>query len=188
MLLAAFFLAAQLFGSRTDLEIQRGHIEVAWMKVEQDLERRAATLPRLVALLEDPKRQETLAPLTEYRTTLSDALTAANEAPNVSVLVEANAHLERSLQEFRDAAVSNPAIRQDADLQRLLEEIMAIENRIHYDRTEYNEAVQRYNVRLALFPANVAANVFRLSRHELYLPTELRTSSGSARSAASSAP
>lgn len=171
----AFFMVAQLFGSRTDLEIQRGHIEVAWLKVEQDLDRRAATLPRLVALLVDPRRQQELAPLAAHQSTLSRALTATFEAQSIAALVEANAQLERSLQDFRDAAAAEPAVRRDADLQRLLEEILAIENRIHQDRTEYNEAVQRYNVRLALFPANLAANLFRIRRHELYLPTELRS-------------
>ncbi|MCW5963147.1 MAG: LemA family protein [Bryobacterales bacterium] len=183
LVVAAFFMAAQLFGSRTELEIQRGHIEVAWLKVEQDLDRRAATLPRLVTLLMDPRRQQTLAPLAAHQSTLSRALTTAAEARSVTALVEANAHLERSLQDFRDAAVAEPEVRRDADLQRLLEEILAIENRIHQDRTEYNEAVQRYNVRLALFPANLAANVFRLRRHELYLPTELRSTAEELRDA-----
>lgn len=102
-------------------------------------------------------------------------MTATLEAQSIAALVEANAQLERSLQDFRVAAAAEPAVRRDADLQRLLEEILAIENRIHQDRTEYNEAVQRYNVRLALFPANLAANLFRIRRHELYLPTELRS-------------
>ncbi len=178
LLLGVLILVLQLFRSRATLEVERSRIDVAWLKVEEDLERRASSIPRLISILNEPRRQNDFPQLQVHRRALADEWRSAGNAPDASSLVLANTRLEIALKDFRDTASRIPGDRVDADLQRLLEEVLAVESRIHQDRTEYNEAVQRYNVRLALFPSNLAATVFGLRRHELYLPTELPTHGG----------
>lgn len=180
-MLAALFLAVHLFGAKTDLEMQRSQIEVSWLKVEQGLERRAATVARLVDLLEARERRPALGPWAKQVSKMTEGLRQLHEAETVAKKVEAHSRLERTIQVFRESASGVLLARNDKDLQRVLDESLAIENRIHQDRTEYNEAVLRYNVQLAMFPGNLAGRVFRLHRHDLYLPTELRVQPEQAR-------
>lgn len=171
-LLAVFVLAARLFGARTELEIQREQIEISWTKVEQALDRRAEVLPRLLEQIQqsDTGARSELADPSRH---LAKSLALARRAPDRAERIEANRKVEHALQQLQGAVMADPRLRRDSDLQRLFEEILAVENRIHQDRTEYNEAVHRFNTRLALFPSNLAANVFGIRRHDFYVTTNL---------------
>lgn len=173
ILFAILVLAAQLMGAKTELDIQREQIEVSWVKVEQDLERRAEALERLVALLQLPHPARRNTKLDGKVRKLVLALQESRAASTRSARIETNGEVERAFQAIRATIATDAQARSDDELQRMLEEVVAVENRIHRDRTEYNEAVQRFNVQLVLFPANVAAKVFGISRHDFYVPTEL---------------
>ncbi len=170
ILLAILVSAARLFGAKTELEIQREQIEIAWTKVEQDLDRRAEVLPRLLELVDrNGPRPALLNPSLD----LGKSLSVARKAPDRVKRIEANRNVELALHDLQTAVMDDPKLRRDSDVQRLLEEILAVENRIHQDRTEYNEAVHRFNTRLSLFPSNVAATAFGIRRHDFYVTTDL---------------
>jgi LemA protein len=173
-LCAVLIAAARLLGAKTELEVQREQIEVAWTKVAHDLDRRAEVLPRLLALVNDEGQRPDLR---RPSATLGRSLEIAREAPDRVKRIEANRKVEIALHDFQAAVLADPQLARNPDIQRLLEEILAVENRIHQDRTEYNEAVQRFNTRLALFPSNVAATAFGIRRHDFYVTTDLVPSS-----------
>lgn len=170
VLFAILAAAARLVGAKTELEVQREQIEVAWTKVAQDLDRRAEVLPRLLDLVdENGAHPALLAPSVR----LGKSLAIARKAPDRVKRIEANREVEIALQGVQSALMADAELAHDPDVQRLLEEILAVENRIHQDRTEYNEAVHRFNTRLALFPSNVAASAFGIRRHDFYVTTDL---------------
>jgi LemA protein len=51
---------------------------------------------------------------------------------------------------------------------RLMDELSGTENRINVERRKYNEAVQRYNTDIQLFPKNIAASMFGFQREEFF--------------------
>ena len=56
-------------------------------------------------------------------------------------------------------AERTPKLRRRRDFLALQYELESSENRIAQSRSLYNDAVQKYNIKLALFPANLVAAV-----------------------------
>jgi LemA protein len=46
------------------------------------------------------------------------------------------------------------------------------ENRIAISRRRYNEAVQKYNTNIELFPKNIAASLFGFGREDAYFSAD----------------
>ena len=52
------------------------------------------------------------------------------------------------------------------------DELSSTENRIAVERRRYNEAVQKYNTSIDLFPKNIAASLFGFQRENAYFSAE----------------
>jgi LemA protein len=55
---------------------------------------------------------------------------------------------------------------------RLQDELAGSENRIAVERRKYNEAIQKYNTSIALFPNNIAASLFGFPRNDAYFKVD----------------
>ena len=53
-----------------------------------------------------------------------------------------------------------PQLRANENFLRLQDELAGTENRIAVERRKYNEAVQKYNTQIELFPNNMVASLF----------------------------
>lgn len=169
LLMVALGLELQL--ARTDLELRRRQIESTWINVENDLAQRALLAAELVETVSG------LAPpanLAKESRPIKESLKHLSLAGNRADIVEANLRVERAIRQFAIALGTHSGSRKQADMVRVQNELLAIEHRIALDRTAYNEAVQRFNTRLALFPANLAGRVFGIERYRIYVPTDLR--------------
>jgi LemA protein len=65
-----------------------------------------------------------------------------------------------------------PQLKSDATFMRLQDELAGTENRIAVERRKYNEAVQKYNTSIELFPNNIAASLFGFQRNDAYFKTD----------------
>ena len=65
-----------------------------------------------------------------------------------------------------------PQLKSNENFLRLQDELAGTENRIAQERRKYNEAVQKYNTHIDLFPANIAASLFGFSRNDAYFKAE----------------
>lgn len=65
-----------------------------------------------------------------------------------------------------------PNLKANENFLRLQDELAGTENRIAVERRKYNEAVQRYNTDIELFPNNLAAALFGFQRNDAYFRTE----------------
>ncbi len=54
---------------------------------------------------------------------------------------------------------------------RLQDELAGTENRIAVERRKYNEAVQKYNTQIELFPNNLVASLSGFTRNDAYFQT-----------------
>ena len=164
-------LAVELQLARTDLDQRRRQIETTWINVESDLAERAllaAELVETVSVLSPP------ANLAKESRPIKESLKHLRRAGDRADIVEANLAVERAIRQFAIALGTYSGSRKMADMVRVQNELLAIEHRIALDRTAYNEAVQRFNTRLALFPANLAGKVFGIERYRIYVPTDLK--------------
>jgi len=65
-----------------------------------------------------------------------------------------------------------PQLRSSENFLRLQDELSGTENRIAVERRKYNEAVQRYNTTLGLFPNNLFAGFLGFQRIDDYFRTD----------------
>ena len=61
-----------------------------------------------------------------------------------------------------------PQLKSNENFLRLQDELAGTENRIAVDRRDYNEAIQKYNTDIDLFPRNIAAAMFGFHRDDNY--------------------
>jgi len=133
----------------------RAAVDADWSQVQTQYQRRFDLIPNLVNTVEGSAdfEQDTLVQVTEARTkflgagTRDEQVAAAGEFDSalsrLLVTVEAYPQLT-STQAFRD----------------LMTQLEGTENRIATARRDYNEEVQRYNVKVLRFPGAIFASVF----------------------------
>lgn len=166
LLLLALFLGASFF-FRTGLVEQRDAVADAWSQVETELDRRAEVIPALIESLASVARSE--------RRVLDDvaqARAALLSARNPQEAIAANQTLDHGIGRLLVAVENHPQVRSDKNFRRIHEELATIENRIAIARRKYNEALQRYNTSIAMFPNNLAATLFGFERNEAYFRTD----------------
>ena len=65
-----------------------------------------------------------------------------------------------------------PQLRANENFLRLQDELAGTENRIAVERRKYNEAVQKYNTQIELFPNNIVASLSGFTRNDAYFKTD----------------
>ena len=103
--------------------------------------------------------------LTQARAAMMGAKTPAER-------IAANNQLEGALGRLFVIVENYPNLKSDENFLRLQDELAGTENRIAVERRRYNEAVQKYNTDIELFPKNIAASMFGFQRENAYFTAE----------------
>src|SRR5947208_7048266 len=82
--------------------------------------------------------------------------------------IQANSQLEGALSRLLVVVENYPQLKANEQFNRLMDELSGTENRINVERRRYNEAVQRYNTDIQLFPKNIAATMFGFQREDFF--------------------
>jgi LemA protein len=167
LIVLALVLGGPLIGSRNELVTQREAINGAWAAVDVALQRRADLIPNLVETVKGFAAQErqVIDSVTNARAQLAGARTPAER-------MEANNQLDSALSRLLVVVENYPNIKSNENFMRLQDELAGTENRIAVERRKYNEAVQRYNTSIDLFPKNIAASLFGFQRNDAYFRAE----------------
>jgi len=160
---AAAGLLALSAGSYNELAGQREAIQRAWADVDNVLQRRADLIPNLVETVKGFARQEkdVIDSVTSARAALTGART-----PEDRIL--ANRQLDSALGRLLVVVENYPHLKSNENFLRLQDELAGSENRIAVERRKYNDAVQKYNTSIALFPKNLTALLFGFRRNDAY--------------------
>lgn len=166
----AAFAVSRYRHIEADLRGSFEEIDAAWQQLDDDVQRRADLVPNLsaaVARFVPPDPAVTGRLSTARDTLLSD------QTPSVKITAynEMNAGIGSLLAAAEKAA----ALRRRRDFQTLEYELESTENRIAQSRSVYNDAVQKYNIKLALFPANLVATMAGYRPWTAYFRTPART-------------
>jgi len=166
VLVAAIGIGAKLVGVRNELVVQQEQIKAAWAQVDVVLQRRADLIPNLV---------QTVKGYAKHEQSVIDSVTAARAAlvgaKSPRERIQANTRLDGALGRLLVIVENYPNLKANENFLRLQDELAGTENRIAVERRRYNEAVQRYNTNIALFPNNLAASLFGFSRNDAYFQT-----------------
>jgi len=156
-----------LISSRNQLVTEREAINNAFAQVDIQLQRRNDLIPNLVETVKGFAGQEksVIDSVTSARAAMLGARTPAEK-------IAADATLQGALGRLLLLTENYPNLKSNENFLRLQDELAGTENRIAVERRKYNEAVQRYNTDIALFPHNIAAALFGFQREDAYFRAE----------------
>ena len=153
--------------SRNELAREREAVNAQWSQVDVVLQRRADLIPNLVATVKGIAQHET-----EVFKDIADARAALVGGRTPQEKIQANQQLDGALARLLVIAENYPQLRSNENFLRLQDEIAGTENRIAVERRKYNEALQRYNTSISLFPDNIVASLSGFTRNDAYFKTE----------------
>jgi LemA protein len=167
IVLLVLLVGGMFVGVRNDLTVQKNAIDGAFAQMDVVLQRRADLIPNLVETVKGFATQEkdVIASVANARAALGGARTAPEK-------IAANSQLDSALSRLLMVVENYPQLKSDATFMRLQDELAGTENRIAVERRKYNEAVQKYNTSIELFPNNIAASLFGFQRNDAYFKTD----------------
>jgi LemA protein len=155
LVLLALIVGGSFIGTRNDLVRMQQDVRGQWSQVDVALQRRADLIPNLVETVKGFAKQEqaVFGQIAEARARLGGARTPEEK-------IDANNQLSGALSRLLVITENYPQLRSNETFNRLMDELAGTENRINVERRKYNEAVQKYNTDLQIFPKNIAAAMF----------------------------
>ena len=167
IVLLALGACSKFVSVRNDLVTQRESVAAAWSAVDVALQRRADLIPNLVNTVKGFASHET-----EVFKNIADARAALIGARTPAEKIQANDQVSTALSRLLVISENYPQLRSNENFLRLQDELAGTENRIAVERRKYNEAVQKYNTSIELFPNNIVAGMSGFTRNDAYFKTE----------------
>ncbi len=136
----------------------RNRVDNAWSQIDVQLKRRYDLIPNLVEvargyLQHEASTLEAVARARSQAVAASDAVRDhARDGQALAALSTAEQVLGGNLGRLMAVMEAYPALKADAQMQRLAEEIASTENRIGFARQAYNDQVMEFNDRASQFP------------------------------------
>jgi LemA protein len=136
-----------------------------WADVQNQYQRRADLIPNLVASVQGAAAQErnVLREVTEARANATRIQISPEQLRDPEAMrsfSEAQARLTSAIIPLQRLQEAYPDLKTNQNFLTLQSQLEGTENRITIARTDYNEAVRRYNTRIRTFPDVIGAKVF----------------------------
>jgi LemA protein len=136
-----------------------------WADVQNQYQRRADLIPNLVASVQGAAAQErnVLREVTEARANATRIQISPEQLRDPEAMrsfSEAQARLTTAIIPLQRLQEAYPDLKTNQNFLALQSQLEGTENRITIARTDYNEAVRRYNTLIRTFPAVIGAKVF----------------------------
>lgn len=155
-------IAVSIIGSYNGLISLEESTNTAYSDIQVQLQRRMDLVPNLVNTVKGYAAHET-----EVFTAVSDARAKLAGAGTVEVS-EANEELSSALSRLIAISESYPELKSNENFLSLQDELAGTENRIGVARKDYNDAVQKYNVKIRSFPTNIFANMLGFEKKQQF--------------------
>jgi len=130
-------------------------VEAQWGKVQSAYERRLDLIPNLVATVKGSAtfEQDTLVEVAKAR----GGIRVAN---NPAQLDAANQPVMAMMAGMMTYAEQYPQLKTTESFKALMDELSGTENRIKWERDNYNDLVKDYKAQVRSFPSNLIAGMF----------------------------
>jgi len=141
----------------------RNAVKNAWSQIDVQLKRRYDLIPNLVETVKGyaGHEKETLERVIQARQRGIDASTVKDQQ-------EAENMITGALRQIFALAEAYPNLKANENFLALQEELASTENKIGFARQYYNDAVQEFNTRQEMFPANLVASMLGFQPAEFF--------------------
>jgi LemA protein len=167
VVLALVLGGCEFVGTRNKLATEKEAINGQFSQVDADLQRRSDLIPNIVETVKGYAKEETT-----VFTNIANARAALGGAKSPQEKIDANNQLDGALSRLLVVVENYPNLKASENFKQLQFQLEGTENRILQSRRRYNEAVQKYNTDLSLFPANIVASMSGYQREDAYFKTE----------------
>jgi LemA protein len=141
-------------------------VQTAWAQLDNQLQRRADLIPKLISAMRVYARQEPQ-PFSRLDAARKDYLEAGTQNEKVAAISNVNL----AIKSFTDYTTANPPPLQSSQLFiNLQDEIVGTENQLAVERMQYNNAAQTYNQQIQQFPNSLIANAFGFQKQYFFEP------------------
>jgi LemA protein len=163
LLVLAVVLVLYVVFTYNGLITLRQRVRNAWAQVDVQLKRRYDLIPNLVNTVQGyaSHEQATFAKISEARS-------RAMRAASTGELAEAENQLSSTLRSLFALVENYPELKADANFRELQKELSDTEGKIAFARQFYNDTVQKYNIRIEVFPANIVAQLFGFTQEDFF--------------------
>ena len=166
------FLLALVFGisSYNGLVKADQSVKKVWGNVETQYQRRTDLYSGVIKTIEGSANFEktTLKEVLEARASATQIKVDINDPSNLERYQAAQGQLQSSFGRLMAVAEAYPDLKTTKAFQDFQTQIEGTENRIGVARKDYNEAVEKYNLFVKVFPRNIFANIFGYKEKEYY--------------------
>jgi LemA protein len=167
VVLALVLGGCEFVSTHNMLAQEKEAINGQFSQVDADLQRRSDLIPNIVETVKGYAKEETI-----VFTNIANARAALMGAKSPQEKIDANTQLDGALSRLLVVVENYPNLKASENFKQLQFELEGTENRILQSRRRYNEAVQKYNTDLSLFPANVVGSMLGYQREDAYFKTE----------------
>lgn len=150
----------------------------AYGDLESALQRRADLIPNLVATVKGyaAHEKQTLQAVIEARAKATSIQLSPKDLSNPQAIAkfqEAQGQLSSALARLMVVVEQYPNLKADAHFTDIMHQLEGTENRINVARQRYNEAVNKFNSSIRIFPYNITNNLLlNLERKEYFKAQE----------------
>lgn len=163
ILVALLALVALPISNYNTLVRAQSAVEAQRSNIQTQLQRRADLIPNLVATVQNFTTHET--EVFDAVTSARQALLSARTAPEMA---KADGEMTAALGGLIAVAEAYPELKSDTVYVGLMDELAGTENRIAVSRTDYNGAVQSYNLAIRRFPGVLFARLFGFTQADYF--------------------
>jgi len=157
---------------RNELATEKEEINLAWADIDADLQRRADLIPNLVETVKGYAKEET-----GIMDTIANSRSAMLNAKSPQEKIDAYNQMNGALGRLLVVVENYPNLKANENFRSLQFQLEGTENRILQARRRYNEAIQKYNTTLSLFPNNIVASLSGFNRENAYFKTDVNARS-----------
>lgn len=168
--------ALMAVGTYNGLQTSLQGVNSAWSKVESQYQRRFDLIPNLVETTKAAANFEksTLTAVTEARASVGRAQIDISKVTQeqLNQFQAANSGLTAALSRLMVVTENYPTLKANENFMSLTTELAGTENRVTVARNDFNNAVQKYNNAIKVFPGVLLANFFGFEEKPYFKATE----------------
>lgn len=152
-----------VIGVFNSLQRKRVQYQGAWSDIDTQLKRRYDLIPNLVNTVKGyaAHEKETLEAVIAARQRAIDAKSVKEQAGAENMLTQAIGRLFALAEAY-------PELKANQNFMHLQEELVGTENKIQFSRQHYNRTASQFNESIVVFPNNIVATIFNMSRAEFF--------------------